>query len=48
VLAAHGGQVVDFAGALRVAEEEARRGKAVGKVREKIVRVSEMLEIARG
>lgn len=48
ILDAHGGQVVGFEAARRVAEAEARRGAAAGKVREKFVSVRELLEAARG
>lgn len=37
---------VDFAGWERIDQVETERGKAVGKPREKIVDVAEMLEIA--
>jgi NADPH-dependent glutamate synthase beta subunit-like oxidoreductase len=48
ILDGHGGQVVGFEAARRVAEAEARRGAAAGKVREKFVSVRELLDAARG
>jgi hypothetical protein len=48
ILDAHGGQVVEFEAARRVAQAEARRGAAAGKVREKFVSVRELLDAARG
>ena len=40
-------QVVSFGGWQRVDAEEVRRGQALGKPRDKIVNVEEMLQIAR-